>query len=135
MGWENNTGGGVSIESERLTDSDQEMQIRFEERPNEKNVFPPSRADFLFFECSKTKGGTLGRKKLFFQKCYQISTRIGLKIPKIYFRNKNMFKNLFWPMQPCARSVHASFLLSKPCTERAQGCMGQNTWWNIKKCK
>ena len=28
---------------------------------------------------------------------------LGLKIPQKNFRNKNMFTNLFWPKQPCAR--------------------------------
>ena len=42
-----------------------------------------------------------------------------------------MFKNVIWPMQPCERSVHADLLLSKACTERAQGCMGQNPILNM----
>ena len=85
----------------------------------------------MFFERSKTKGGTLGWKKYFFQKSSQINSRIGLKIPQKYFRNKNMFKIGFWPMQPCARSVHALLSRRSACTERSQGCMGQNTFLNM----
>ena len=57
----------------------------------------------------KTKGGTLGRKKYFFQKNSQTNLRIGLKIPQKYFRNKNMFKIALYPMQPSARSMHAVY--------------------------
>ena len=38
FGWENNTGGGMAIESERLPDSDQELGISNEERPNEAQM-------------------------------------------------------------------------------------------------
>ena len=50
----------------------------------------------------KTKGGTLGIKKYFFQKNSQINSRIGLKIWQKYFENKNMFKNLLLHVLQCS---------------------------------
>ena len=72
----------------------------------------------------KTKGGTLGIFFYFFQKSSQIWTRIGLKIPKQYFRNKNTFKKLVWPMQHCACSAHALLSRKPACTECAWGSHG-----------
>ena len=38
FGWENDTGGSLEIESERLTDSDDEMRIRIEDGPKEAQM-------------------------------------------------------------------------------------------------
>ena len=38
-----------------------------------------------------------------------------------------MYNIVFWPMQPCARSVRPIHATRKACTERAQGCMEKNT--------
>ena len=64
----------------------------------------------------KPKGGPLEEKNILFKK---------------YFRNKNMFKIAFWPMQPSARSLHAVHNRCKACTECAEGWMGQNTVLNM----
>ena len=44
----------------------------------------------------KTKGGTLGWKKYFFQKSSQISTRIGSKDQKFFTDSKNIYINWCW---------------------------------------
>ena len=88
------------------------------------------------FSCNKTQmknenqtslssGSTPAKytKNHFFKKFLRFE-KIGLKIPKKYFRNKNMFNKLFWPMQHCARSVHALLSRKPACTERAWGLHG-----------
>ena len=92
---------------------------------------PPAKRILCFLSVQKPKGRPLEEEKYLFQKSFLIYTRIGLKIPKKYFRNKNMFKIVYWPMQPCARSVHALLSRRSACTERAQGCMDQNTFLNM----
>ena len=59
----------------------------------------------------KPKGGPLEEKNNVFKKVLRLIQ--DLKLPHKYFRNENMFKNLFWPKQLCARSVQAGLLLSK----------------------
>ena len=63
---------------------------------------PPTEPSLCFLSAQKPKGGPLEEKKKF-QKSSQINTRIGLKIPNKYFRNKNMFKTVFWTMQPLCK--------------------------------
>ena len=46
-------------------------------------------------------------------------------------RSKRGVFKLYNPGYKCARSMHAGLLLSKTCTERAQGCMGQNKFVNM----
>ena len=43
-----------------------------------------------------------------------------------------MFKKLFWPMQHCARSVHALLSRKPACTERAWGLHGPK--YSFKHC-
>ena len=46
-------------------------------------------------------------------------------------RSKRGVFKLYNPGYKCARSMHAGLLLSKTCTERAEGCMGQNKFVNM----
>ena len=55
--------------------------------------------------CKKVcdKSPNIGRKKCFFQKSFQIFTRVGFKNQNKHFRNKNI---VFWPIQPCTPSMN-----------------------------
>ena len=67
-------------------------------------MFTTFKADFMFFESSKTKGGTLWRKHIIFKKIL-IWTRVGLKLQIIFSKIKK----------------------KTATSERAQGCNGENT--------
>ena len=72
----------------------------------------------------------LGRRKKKFKK-FSDFYKTRLKNPNKYFRNNNMSKIAFWPIKPSACSVHAVHNRCKACTERAEGCIGQNAILNM----
>ena len=76
---------------------------------------PPTKRILCFLSAQKPNAVPLEEKNIFFQKSSLIYTRISKIIRKKYVRNRIKI-NVFWPMQPRARSVRADLLLSGACT-------------------